>query len=81
MPQDLLQIALEHHRAGRLRQAEAGYRALLDSAPDDPDALHWLGVLLYQAGRAEQAIAAAWSGRRPCGPQTRRSTTTSPRRT
>ena len=38
MPQDPLQIALEHHRAGRLRQAEAGYRALLDSDPANPDA-------------------------------------------
>src|SRR5438309_403288 len=56
MPQDLLQIALEHHRAGRLRQAEANYRALLDASPNDADALHWLGVLLYQAGAAGEAI-------------------------
>src|SRR5437764_43412 len=58
MSQNLLQIALEHHRAGRFRQAEAGYRALIDGGPDGPDyadALHWLGVLTFQAGRADEA--------------------------
>jgi predicted TPR repeat methyltransferase len=56
MPQDTFQIALEHHRAGRLRQAAAGYRALLDADPTHPDAAHWLGVLAFQAGRPAQAI-------------------------
>jgi predicted TPR repeat methyltransferase len=56
MPQDLLQIALEHHRAGRLRQAEAGYRAIAGADPDNPDAAHWLGVLSFQAGRVDEAI-------------------------
>src|SRR3712207_6453585 len=56
MPQDLLQIALEHHRAGRLRQAGEGYRALLDRNPDDADAAHWLGVLAVQVGRPGDAI-------------------------
>jgi predicted TPR repeat methyltransferase/Tfp pilus assembly protein PilF len=57
MPQDTLQIALEHHRAGRLRQAEAGYRELLRQDANHADALHWLGVLLHQAGLSEQAVA------------------------
>src|SRR4051794_31005155 len=60
MPQDPLQIALEHHRAGRFRQSEAGYRAIVDAGPDHPnyaDALHWLGVLTFQAGRAAEAAA------------------------
>jgi predicted TPR repeat methyltransferase len=56
MPQDALPIALEHHRAGRLRQAEAGYRAILEAQPDQPDALHWLGVMFFQAGRADEAL-------------------------
>ena len=55
MPQDPLQIALEHHRAGRLRQAEDGYRALLARDPDDADAMHWLGVLFCQAGQGAAA--------------------------
>jgi predicted TPR repeat methyltransferase len=57
MPQNSLQIALEHHRAGRLRQAEAGYRAALEADANNADALHWLGVLIMQAGRADQAVA------------------------
>jgi predicted TPR repeat methyltransferase len=56
MAQDPIQIALEHHRAGRLRTAEAGYRAALAADPDQPDALHWLGVLLTQAGQAVEAV-------------------------
>ena len=56
MAADPLQIALEHHRAGRLRQAEAGYRALLAEDPANADAMHWLGVLVLQAGHAQQAL-------------------------
>ena len=33
MAMDLLEIALEHHRAGRLREAEAGYRHLIEQKP------------------------------------------------
>jgi predicted TPR repeat methyltransferase len=57
MSQDLLQIALEHHHAGRLAEAEAGYRAILQSSPHDPDALGWLGVLTFQAGHAADAVS------------------------
>src|SRR6478672_6151430 len=56
MPQDSLAIALEHHRAGRLRQAEEGYRALIAADPNNADALHWLGVLLCQAGQGPAAV-------------------------
>ena len=56
MPQDQFQISLEHHRAGRLVQAETGYRALLSRNPNHAEALHWLGVLLYQAGDASSAM-------------------------
>lgn len=56
MDQDLLQIALEHHRGGRFRQAEVGYRAALEEAPQNAEAAHWLGVLLHQAGRSEEAV-------------------------
>jgi predicted TPR repeat methyltransferase len=52
-----LEIALEHHRGGRLRQAEAGYRALLANDPSNAEALHWLGVLTLSAGQADAAAA------------------------
>jgi predicted TPR repeat methyltransferase len=57
MPRDLLEIALEHHRGGRLRKAEAGYRAVLSADPSNADALHWLGVLMMTAGQAESAVS------------------------
>jgi len=52
-----VQAAIGHHRAGRLQQAEAGYRQVLAMQPDHPDALHLLGVVAAQAGRLDEAIA------------------------
>src|SRR5215218_3665750 len=56
MPSDPLAIALEHHRAGRVRQAAAAYRALIEENPNHADALNWLGVLAFQSGRPDHAI-------------------------
>ena len=56
MPQDLLEIGLEHHRNGRLTQAEASYRALLKIESGNADAMHWLGVLHSQAGMWDEAV-------------------------
>jgi predicted O-linked N-acetylglucosamine transferase (SPINDLY family) len=54
--QQTLQIAVQHHQAGRFQQAEALYRQLLERNPNQPDALHFLGVIAYQSGRCEAAI-------------------------
>lgn len=43
------------HAAGRLAEAEARYEALLRRAPHQAQALHLLGVLCWQTGRAERA--------------------------
>jgi predicted O-linked N-acetylglucosamine transferase (SPINDLY family) len=51
-----IQLALGHHRAGRLAEAEAIYRQVLTQAPDHGDALQLLGVLAGQAGRLDVAI-------------------------
>lgn len=48
---------MEHHQAGRLPQAEAIYRRILQVDPDHPDALHFLGLIAKQAGNAEAATA------------------------
>ncbi|HYE18328.1 MAG TPA: tetratricopeptide repeat protein, partial [Tepidisphaeraceae bacterium] len=56
MASDLLQIALEHHRAGRFRQAHELYSRLLRDNPDHPEATLWSGVLAVQAGRPDAAI-------------------------
>lgn len=53
----MLDDIIELHRAGRLGEAEAGYRELLASNPDDAEALHLLGILRGQAGDAEEGLA------------------------
>jgi len=48
--------ALLAHRGGDLAAAESDYRAVLAQAPDHPLALHYLGVIAYQRGRAGDAL-------------------------
>ncbi len=43
------------YRAGRLPEAEAGYRQLLADQPNHPGALHFFGILAHQMGRGEAA--------------------------
>ncbi len=50
---DLVTRAMDHHRHGRLPEAEAGYRDTLRLDPNNPDALHLLGLIL--AGRGDVA--------------------------
>lgn len=58
MPSSLesLKQALEHHRAGRLAEAEDRYRGVLAAEPGHPDALHLLGSLVSALGRSEEAL-------------------------
>lgn len=42
--------------AGRLAEAAALYRRVLDAAPNQPEALHWLGVLEHGRGNDRQAL-------------------------
>jgi tetratricopeptide (TPR) repeat protein len=51
-----LQLAIQHHNAGRLRDAEVIYRQILAQQPNHPDALHLLGVLAHQAGQLDTGI-------------------------
>ncbi len=44
-PGAALRAAIQHHQAGRLGQAEALYRQVLQAQPQNPDALHLLGVI------------------------------------
>ena len=48
--------AIQHHRAGRLHEAEALYRSILDAQPSHHDALHCLGIVLHQLGDDESAV-------------------------
>ena len=56
-----INIALQHHQAGRLSEAEAAYREILAVDPENIDALHFSGVIAYQRGENEQA--AEWISR------------------
>lgn len=53
-----LEEAAAHHRAGRLNDAEALYRAILQAQPAHPDANHNLGVVEMQ--RQNFAAALPW---------------------
>jgi predicted O-linked N-acetylglucosamine transferase (SPINDLY family) len=52
---NLLQLASERHRAGRLAEAESILRQLLAQDPTDGDALHHLAGLLARGGRTAEA--------------------------
>ena len=46
--QQALDIAVRHHTAGRLPQAQSMYQQILQINPDQPVALHLLGVIAHQ---------------------------------
>ena len=45
-----------HHMAGRFAEAEAIYRRVLSVEPNNPDALHLLGVIEHRAGNTERVV-------------------------
>ena len=49
-----MQLALANHRAGRLAEAEDIYRQILGQDYGHAGALHLLGVLTCQTGRARR---------------------------
>ncbi len=54
---DLLEHAISHVRHGRQAEADQALRAILKHWPDQPDALHFLGVLRHGQRRTEEAVA------------------------
>ena len=53
---DLLGQAVRLHQQGRLDEAQAAYRRVLEVAPRQFDALHLLGVIERQRGRPAHAV-------------------------
>lgn len=49
--------ALQDHQAGRLAEAEQAYRQILRQQPEHSDSLHLLGVIAFQTGNLEPALA------------------------
>jgi tetratricopeptide (TPR) repeat protein len=59
LPPDLhatFSAAVQHHNAGRLREADGLYRQVLDAFPTHADSLHLLGVLAHEIGRFDVAV-------------------------
>ncbi len=52
-----LQAGMAHHDAGRLAEAEAAYRRVLDAVPDRPEALVLLADVAQRGGADEEALA------------------------
>ena len=51
-----LNLAAKNHAEGRLHEAEVIYRKILDINPNNPDALHLLGVIAHQTGKYKDAV-------------------------
>jgi protein O-GlcNAc transferase len=54
--QQAYELALQHHRAGRLHEAENLYQQILTRQPGHIDALHFLGVIAHQTGRNDLSV-------------------------
>ncbi|MBI3348947.1 MAG: tetratricopeptide repeat protein [Burkholderiales bacterium] len=54
---EALRLAISMHQDRRVLAAEKLYRKLIEVRPDDPNPLHFLGVLLHQDGKSEEALA------------------------
>ena len=52
-----LAVGVAHHQAGRLAEAEAVYRRILDAEPNNVDTLHLLGLIVRQSGRLPDGLA------------------------
>ncbi len=53
---ELHTAAVDHHRAGRLQQAESIYRQILREDPENAGAHHLLGLLAHQSGDNASAV-------------------------
>lgn len=53
---EAFQFAVNLHQANQLESAEKIYQQLLEIIPDDPDLLHFFGMLRNQLGFAEEGI-------------------------
>jgi len=54
--QQSLDLAVKHHNAGDLHKAEGIYQQILQADPNQPVALHLLGVIAHQLGKSDIAV-------------------------
>src|SRR5207249_5696562 len=50
-----LQQGVQFHQTGKLNEAEQVYQQILQQAPEQPQAMHLLGVLYHQRGQQSAA--------------------------
>jgi protein O-GlcNAc transferase len=55
--QQAFELALKHHQNGRLSEAEELYLQILAAQPTHPETLHFLGILSFQRGQNQAALA------------------------
>lgn len=53
---DVLALAEKHRVAGRLAEAEGLCRQILEARPRSAEALHLLGIIIHDTGKADEAI-------------------------
>jgi tetratricopeptide (TPR) repeat protein len=53
---EALELAVQHHGAGRLPEAEGVYQKILQADPNQPVAVHMLGVVAHQVGKNDIAV-------------------------
>jgi tetratricopeptide (TPR) repeat protein len=54
--QQALDLAVQHHKAGELPKAEGIYQQILQANPNQPVALHLLGLIAYQYGKNDLSV-------------------------
>ena len=54
--QEAYEIAVRHHEAGQLDEADGLYRQILGHAPNHADSIHLLGVIAGQRGQVDEGI-------------------------
>ncbi len=59
---DALQLAMQLHQASRLDDAELLYSRLLEVDPENPNVLHFFGMLKHEQGFSEEGIASISRG-------------------
>ena len=55
--EEAIAVAILLTKNGQLGEAQRLYGAILEAAPENPDALHYAGVLAHQQGRSAEAVA------------------------